>query len=360
MAEHLRSTDRRLSREPPRLACSPAPVGGWTKTRPGSLGLLPSGPDPVGERYVLRQPPAAYVDHDAAGRKRREPSHRFELSPPHAARSSSSTMACAIRAVASSAGNSISSASSESVTSFGVPKTVTVPRKDMTPRRVAMRSGVARRSAAPKVSAGSPSGRRRIGRDLGEQALDDGIGPRVDLLAKHAEHVGAPRGVIDNARAQARRMQGEAHGVDRRTHELRRAALIKLGQGGIRHHEIPVPVDREGGIGLVRLQDRLDGGFRRLQSGDRALRIGRREARRQEERILVAQRDLEKLGETRDHLAARLRLAGLETGKVPGRALRGIGEVGLRHTTPLAPAAQQNAERKLMSGHAPSLTRCSA
>src|ERR1700728_790282 len=52
-----------------------ASVGGWTKTRPGSLGLLPSGPDPVGERYVLRQPPAAYVDHEAAGRKRRaEPS----------------------------------------------------------------------------------------------------------------------------------------------------------------------------------------------------------------------------------------------------------------------------------------------
>ena len=46
-------------------------VGGWTKTRPVSLGLLPSGPDPVGERYVLRQPPGAYVDHVAAGRKGR-------------------------------------------------------------------------------------------------------------------------------------------------------------------------------------------------------------------------------------------------------------------------------------------------
>src|ERR1700728_1588895 len=50
-----------------------ASVGGWTKTRPGSLGLLPSGPDPVGERYVLRQPPAAYVDHEAARRKGRSP-----------------------------------------------------------------------------------------------------------------------------------------------------------------------------------------------------------------------------------------------------------------------------------------------
>ena len=39
-------------------------VGGWTKTRPGSLGLLPSGPDPVGERYVPRQPPGPYLDHE--------------------------------------------------------------------------------------------------------------------------------------------------------------------------------------------------------------------------------------------------------------------------------------------------------
>ena len=77
---------------------------------------------------------------------------------PHAALSCSSTMALAISAVQSSAGNSISSASSERVTSFGVPKTVTVPRKDITPSRVAILSGVASRSAAPKLSAGSLSG----------------------------------------------------------------------------------------------------------------------------------------------------------------------------------------------------------
>jgi len=28
---------------------------------PISLGLLPSGPDPVGERYVRRQPPERYI-----------------------------------------------------------------------------------------------------------------------------------------------------------------------------------------------------------------------------------------------------------------------------------------------------------
>ena len=30
-------------------------------TRPISLGLLPSGPDPVGEGCVHRQPPAGYI-----------------------------------------------------------------------------------------------------------------------------------------------------------------------------------------------------------------------------------------------------------------------------------------------------------
>ena len=112
-----------------------------------------------------------------------------------------------------------------------------------------------------------------------------------------------------------------------------------------------MPVDREGGIGPVRLKNGVDGGFRRRQGRDRALLKRRREARRQEKRILVAQRDLEIFGEAGDHLAAGLRLAGLETGKVPGRALRGIGEIGLRHAAPLAPAAQEDAERKLMSGH---------
>jgi hypothetical protein len=116
-----------------------------------------------------------------------------------------------------------------------------------------------------------------------------------------------------------------------------------------------MPVDREGGIRLVRLKDGVNSGFRRVQRGKRTLLKSRGKAGGQEERILVAQRDLEIFRETGDHLAAGLRLAGFETGEVPGRALRGIGEVGLRHAAPLAPAAQQNAERKLMRGHDPSL-----
>jgi hypothetical protein len=55
-------------------------VGGWTETRPVSLGLLPSGPDPVGEWYVQRQPPSLYLDHVRDFRKLREQWLRIRLS----------------------------------------------------------------------------------------------------------------------------------------------------------------------------------------------------------------------------------------------------------------------------------------
>ncbi len=39
-------------------------------TRPGSLGLLPSGPDPVGEWYVHHQPSAFYIGYREVKDKR--------------------------------------------------------------------------------------------------------------------------------------------------------------------------------------------------------------------------------------------------------------------------------------------------
>ena len=51
----------------------PKPSGeGWEagqRPDPGSLGLLPSGPDPVGEWLVHRQPPAAYIVQMGGGCK---------------------------------------------------------------------------------------------------------------------------------------------------------------------------------------------------------------------------------------------------------------------------------------------------
>jgi hypothetical protein len=57
-----------------------AKVGGWTETRPISLGLLPSGPDPVGEWNVHRQPPAPYIGESDADYKR----DAVELARPRA------------------------------------------------------------------------------------------------------------------------------------------------------------------------------------------------------------------------------------------------------------------------------------
>jgi hypothetical protein len=120
-------------------------------------------------------------------------------------------------------------------------------------------------------------------------------------------------------------MQHEAHGVDRRAQEIRRTAFVNLGQSGVRRNDVPVPIDRECGIGLVRLQYCVDCGFRGIQLRQRSFLERRREAGGQKQRVLIPERDFEIFCKTREHLAARLRLAGLEAGQVSRRALRGEG-----------------------------------
>ena len=52
-------------------------VGGWTETRPFSLGLLPSGSDPVGEWYVHHQPPAPSIAEGVPKNKSKHHCHAF-------------------------------------------------------------------------------------------------------------------------------------------------------------------------------------------------------------------------------------------------------------------------------------------
>ncbi|WP_247838609.1 hypothetical protein [Bradyrhizobium sp. 200] len=61
------------------------------------------------------------------------------------------------------------------------------------------------------------------------------------------------------------------------------------------------------------------------------------------------------LGKSHDHFTTGLRPAGLETRQMPGRTLRYVGEVGLRHAPPLAPTPKKDAERKLIGIHRASL-----
>src|SRR5580704_3337334 len=54
-------------------------VKGWEadeRPEPRSLGLLPSGPDPVGEWLVHRQPPGPYIGRGGGESKRRATSPR--------------------------------------------------------------------------------------------------------------------------------------------------------------------------------------------------------------------------------------------------------------------------------------------
>jgi hypothetical protein len=113
-----------------------------------------------------------------------------------------------------------------------------------------------------------------------------------------------------------------------------------------------MPIDREGGIGLVRVQDRVDCGLSRPPAPRATAPERRREAGGQEQSVLIPKRNLRIFSKARDHLAAGLCLAGREAGQVRGRAIRGEREISLLNAAPLAPAPEQHPERKLMSRHA--------
>ena len=89
----------------------------------------------------------------------------------------------------------------------------------------------------------------------------------------------------------------------------------------------------------------------RLQFRERALLESGGEARGEQQLVLIAKRQIKVPGQSQDHFTAGLRPAGLKTGQMPGRALRRVREVGLRHAPPLAPTPQQDAERKLIGIH---------
>src|SRR5688572_5695402 len=106
-------------------------------------------------------------------------------------------------------------------------------------------------------------------------------------------------------------------------------------------------IDGYGGIGLVTLQHEIDSLARRLQRrvAERVFLEHRRKARGDQQRIAFAQRHVEQLGEMQQHLAAGLRAAGFQKAQVLRGNLRLHGEVELAHAPPLAPFAQQVADR---------------
>jgi hypothetical protein len=138
-------------------------------------------------------------------------------------------------------------------------------------------------------------------------------------------------------------VQADAKDVYRRLEQLRRDPGQERRKGAVGGDEPPVAVDREGGVGLVPGQHQLDRAPRRLECGvvQRPFGVERGEPGGGQERVAVAQRDLQPLGEAEQHLAAGLGAPGFEEADVAGGDVRLHREVELTQAPPLPPAAQQ-------------------
>ena len=107
-------------------------------------------------------------------------------------------------------------------------------------------------------------------------------------------------------------------------------------------HQIPVPVIGQRRIRLMRLQHEVDRLPRRFQRGivERALRKGRRKARRDQEHIAFAQGNLQSFGEFQHHLARRRGAAGFHKAEMPRGYLGVSGQIELAQMAALPPFAQ--------------------
>ena len=100
-------------------------------------------------------------------------------------------------------------------------------------------------------------------------------------------------------------MEREAHGVDRPLQQIGGHVVIKLRQRGIAGDDTPVPVERESGVGLLPLENQIDGRARGGERGVLQRTLGKDGsiARRHQHDVAVAQRDVEPLGQVQHHLA---------------------------------------------------------
>src|SRR6185369_2665898 len=85
---------------------------------------------------------------------------------------------------------------------------------------------------------------------------------------------------------------------------------------------------------------------------ERTLAKRRRKARRKQQRVALAKRNVEQLGEMKQHLAARLRAAGLEKAQMFGGDLGLAREIELAAAAPLPPLAKHRSDGLCLGDHA--------
>ena len=147
-------------------------------------------------------------------------------------------------------------------------------------------------------------------------------------------------------------MQADPQRVDRRFEQGRGDAVGEDGEGGrVGGHEIPAPVDDDGGKGLVAAEEPVEGIAHRghLLRVERRGGVHRRVAGGEQQAVALAERHVEAIGEVQHELAARLRTPGLHEAEVAGGHLGFNGEVELAEASPLSPVAQQRSDGR--DGH---------
>ena len=171
-------------------------------------------------------------------------------------------------------------------------------------------------------------------------------------------------------------MIGQAHRVGRTERRGGRGIQEEahhLPHGFVREQDIPVSIEHHRGKRLLLTQHESErllhlGHLGRVQP---RLAIDRRIAGRGEQVVATAQGYLEHSGQEQNHLAARLRAAGLEKAQVPRRDLRLERQAELAHPPPLAPLLEEAADgtrpslaemssRALTVAHARQYTRAAA
>jgi hypothetical protein len=149
-------------------------------------------------------------------------------------------------------------------------------------------------------------------------------------------------------RAQRGRRHQRVGKVDR-CGRLRRRAEEKLGHArgpGVGAQQVPAPVDHEGRIRLLLRQHVVERAhhLRKLGRGERAFPPHRRETGGQQQRVLLAQRQVERRRQAQDHVAARRGAAGFQEAEMALGNLGGAGKRKLRLAAMGAPPAQARTE----------------
>ena len=109
----------------------------------------------------------------------------------------------------------------------------------------------------------------------------------------------APFGQIDGARRQSFGMETQAQHIEGLAEQALGDALEQRRHHTVGRYQIPMAVDREGWIGLVRFEHKIDRSLYRFQRGvvERTLRKRRREPCRDQQHVALAQRHIQPLRE---------------------------------------------------------------